>query len=167
MDPSNRRDFTAFYDATWARTVGCAFAMTGSLSEAEDLAQEAYSRAWPRWSVLREYDDPAAWVRQVTTRLAVSRWRRARTAGTFLARSRRVESVPAPSDATATLVDALRQLPEAQRRAIVLHHIGDLPVDEIARIEQCPVGTIKARLSRGRASLAALLAPKDGEPSHA
>ena len=78
MDPSRERDFTAFYDATWARTVACAFAMTGVLGDAEDLAQEAYSRAWPRWSSLREYDDPGAWVRRVATRLAVSRWRRAR-----------------------------------------------------------------------------------------
>jgi hypothetical protein len=58
MDPSIQRDFTAFYDATWPRTVACAYAMTGILSDAEDLAQEAYSRAWPRWSSLREYDDP-------------------------------------------------------------------------------------------------------------
>ena len=53
MDPKRERDFTVFYDATWARTVACAYAMTGVLGDAEDLAQEAYSRAWPRWSSLR------------------------------------------------------------------------------------------------------------------
>jgi RNA polymerase sigma-70 factor (ECF subfamily) len=160
MDPSRERDFTAFYDATWARTVACAYAMTGVLGDAEDLAQEAYSRAWPRWSSLREYDDPGAWVRQVATRLAVSRWRRARTAAGFLASFRGPET-------TTALVGALKQLPEAQRRAVVLHHLGELPVGEIARIEHCPEGTVKARLSRGRAALATLLAPRDGEPSHA
>ena len=167
MDPSRERDFTAFYDATWARTVACAYAMTGVLGDAEDLAQEAYSRAWPRWSTLREYDDPGAWVRQVATRLAVSRWRRARTAAGFLASHRGPEHVAPPSETTAALVMALKQLPEAQRRAVVLHHLGELPVGEIARIERCPEGTVKARLSRGRAALATILAPRDGEPSHA
>ena len=167
MDTGSQGDFTAFYDATWPRTVACAYAMTGSLGDAEDIAQEAYSRAWPRWPSLREYDDPGAWVRHVATRLAVSRWRRARTAVGFLARSRAPEPAAAPSEATAALVAALKELPEAQRRAVVLHHLGDFSIGEIARIEQCPEGTVKARLSRGRAALAVLLAPQDGEPSHA
>lgn len=167
MDPSRERDFSSFYDATWTRTVACGYAMTGSRAEAEDLAQEAYSRAWTRWSSLRSYDDPAAWVRQVTTRLAVSRWRRARTATAFLARSRGPETAPPPSESTIALVAALRQLPAPQRRAVVLHHLAELPVAEIARIERCPEGTVKARLSRGRAALAPLLSPTDGDRSHA
>ena len=167
MVSSREGDFTAFYEATWPRTVACAYAMSGDFSEAEDLAQEAYSRAWPRWSSLREYDDPGAWVRHVATRLAVSRWRRARTAAGFLAHSRAPEPAAPPSEATAALVAALRQLPEAQRRAIVLHHLGELAVVEIARIEQCPEGTVKARLARGRAALAELLAPQDGDRSYA
>ncbi len=166
MATSDEGDFTAFYDASWSRTVACAYAMVGDLREAEDLAQEAYGRAWARWSSLREFDDPAAWVRRVATRLAVSRWRRARTAAGFLARTRVPEPAAPPSEATAVLVAALRQLPTAQRRAIVLHHLGDLPVVEVAWIEKCPEGTVKARLARGRAALATLLAPQDGEHSH-
>ncbi len=45
MDTTRERDFAEFYAATWPRTVACAYAMTGDLSEAEDLAQDAYSRA--------------------------------------------------------------------------------------------------------------------------
>ncbi|MGA8246682.1 MAG: sigma factor, partial [Nocardioides sp.] len=86
------QDFTAFYDATWARTVACAYAVTGELGAAEEAAQEAYTRAWPRWSKLSTYDDPGAWVRQVATRQAISRWRRGRTARDFLARSRPPEA---------------------------------------------------------------------------
>lgn len=166
MDVSRERDFTEFYDATWPRTVACSYALTGDLGEAQDIAQEAYSRAWPRWSSLRGYDDPGAWVRQVATRLAVSRWRRARTAAKFLSRTRGPEPAAPPSEAITDLVAALKQLPEAQRRAVVLHHFGELSVVEIARIERCPEGTIKARLARGRAALATLLAPQDGERPH-
>ncbi|HVE99319.1 MAG TPA: SigE family RNA polymerase sigma factor [Mycobacteriales bacterium] len=170
MADGREHDFTAFYDATWCQTVACAYGMTADLSAAEDLAQEAYCRAWRRWSSLSRYDDAAAWVRLVATRLAISRWRRARSTLDFLARAREAEpTVAPPNEATVLLVTALKKLPEPQRRALVLHHLGDIPVAEIARIEGCPEGTVKGRLSRGRAALAALLdvAVTEGETSHA
>ena len=121
-------DFADFYAATWPRTLACTYALTGDRGAAEEIAQEAYVKAWSHWRKVSHYDQPAAWVRQVATRQAVSRW----------------------------------------RRAIVLHHLADLPVDEVARIEHSPVGTIKARLSRGRAALALLLADEpNGATSHA
>ena len=67
---------------------------------------------------------------------------------------------------TIELVRALRSLTEETRRAVVLHHIGDLSVAEIARIEQVAEGTVKARLARGRWALAARLsdeADHDGD----
>jgi RNA polymerase sigma-70 factor (ECF subfamily) len=67
------------------------------------------------------------------------------------------------------LLAALQRLPEEQRRAIVLHHICDLPVKDVASEVGAPEGTIKARLSRGRTALAALLgdAPTAGPASGA
>lgn len=152
-----RAEFAAFYETTWARTVACAYAVTGELAAAEDIAQEAYTRAWPRWSRLEAYDEPSAWVRQVATRLAISNWRRGRVARAFLARSREPEPVAGPDPDAVSLSRALARLPAEQRRAVVLHHLGDLPVREVARVEGCPEGTIKARLSRGRRALAGLL----------
>lgn len=169
MGPRSEDEFSDFYDATWSRTLACTYGMTGDLSLAEELAQEAYTRAWARWSRLSTYDEPAAWVRQVATNLAVSRWRRAVTARAWLSRQRAVEPTTPPDEGTAALVAALRRLPEAQRRAIVLHHLGDLSVAEVARVEGCPDGTVKARLSRGRAALGELLADShepNGAPSH-
>jgi RNA polymerase sigma-70 factor (ECF subfamily) len=161
-------EFTAFYDATWRRTVACAYAVTGDLGAAEELAQEAYTRAWPRWSKLSTYDDPGAWVRQVATREAISRWRRLRTAAGFLSRSRPPDDARPPDESSVALVTALKQLPEAQRRALVLHHLAGFGVADIAEIEHCPEGTVKARLSRGRAALVPLLSDtQNGEPSHA
>ena len=52
---------------------------------------------------------------------------------------------------------ALRRLPAAQREAIALHHLADLPVAEVALTLGVPEGTVKARLARGRAALAVLL----------
>jgi RNA polymerase sigma-70 factor (ECF subfamily) len=161
-------EFTAFYDATWGRTLACAYAVTGDLGAAEEVAQEAYTRAWPRWSRLAAYDDLGAWVRQVATRQAISRWRRSRTALRHLARSRPPEPVAPPDENSVALVRALRELPEAQRRALVLHHLAGFSVADIAALERRPEGTVKARLSRGRAALLPLLRDTtNGEPSHA
>ena len=44
----------------------------------------------------------------------------------------------------------------------MLHHLADLPVHDVAREVGVPEGTVKARLSRGRAALAALLADDGG-----
>jgi RNA polymerase sigma-70 factor, ECF subfamily len=66
--------------------------------------------------------------------------------------------MPAADESHVALVAALKQLPEAQRQAIVLHHIADLPVHQVAAEVGAPIGTIKARLARGRATLAELLA---------
>jgi RNA polymerase sigma-70 factor (ECF subfamily) len=65
--------------------------------------------------------------------------------------------VPAVDESHVALVAALRKLPEPQRQALVLHHIADLPIHQIAAETGVAEGTIKARLSRGRTALAALL----------
>ncbi|MBS2937093.1 SigE family RNA polymerase sigma factor [Nocardioides sp. J2M5] len=160
-------DFAEFYSATWPRTLAVTYALTGDRSAAEELAQEAYVKAWTHWRRVSAYDQPAAWVRQVATRLSVSRWRRSRVAAGWLARSRPGDPAPPPDETSTALVQALLRIPEAQRRAVVLHHLADLPVDEVARIEHSPVGTIKARLSRGRTALAQLLADEpNGAHTH-
>ncbi|NYE35254.1 RNA polymerase sigma-70 factor (ECF subfamily) [Nocardioides cavernae] len=171
MPDAAERDFEEFYAATWPRTLAVVYALTGDRGSAEEIAQEAYVKAWSHWTKVSRYDQPAAWVRQVATRLSVSRWRRGKVAAAWLARNRTEQVSPAPDETSTALVQALLRLPEAQRRAIVLHHLADLPVDEVARIERCPAGTVKARLSRGRTALAHLLSddPADetnGAPTH-
>lgn len=84
MDSRDELEFAEFYDATWSRTLACTYAMTGDIGIAEELAQEAYTRAWTQWKKLAAYDEPAAWVRRVATRLTISRWRRGKTAQAWL-----------------------------------------------------------------------------------
>jgi len=66
-------------------------------------------------------------------------------------------SVAPPGDDHLELMAALRQINPEQRRAIVLHHLCDLSVEEVAHETTSPVGTVKARLSRGRAALAEII----------
>ena len=157
--------FDEFYAATSAGTVRTLHALVGDLAEAQDVVQEAYARAWQRWATLHAYDAPEAWVRQVAWRLAVSRARRRRVGLGKLRRVGPAPDVPGLGPDRVALVRALAQVPEAQRRAVVLHHVLGLSVAEVAAEVGAPVGTVKARLSRGRAALEALL--QDEEPSRA
>ncbi|MGC5018933.1 SigE family RNA polymerase sigma factor [Micromonospora sp. DT47] len=149
--------FEEFYRTTRHRVVTVLYALGGDLSEAQDAAQEAYARAWQRWNTISGYGDPEAWVRTVGHRLLINRWRKIRNGVTAYRRHGVAPSVGPPSENTVALVTALRQLPAEQREAIVLHHLADLSVAEIAAQTDTPTGTVKARLSRGRRALAELL----------
>ena len=155
--------FDEFYRGSRQRLLGFVFVLTGNLAEAQDAVQEAYIRAWQRWSTVRGYDDPEAWVRVVASRIAVSRWRSLRSRARAYLRHGAEESFPAPNTDTVEVVAALRRLPEEQRTAIALYYLLGMPVAEVARQTEAPVGTVKARLSRGRAALAGLLAVVDLE----
>jgi len=150
--------FDEFYRATAARAVRFGYAVTGDQGEAQDLVQEAYTRAWRHWSTVSVHPDPESWVRLVVSRLAKDRWRRMTKLRAILNRGGGPPDVPAPSDNTVLLTRALRQLPQSQRQALALHYLYDMPVDDIAVECRVPAGTVKSWLSRGRARLAALLA---------
>ncbi|MFF5229118.1 RNA polymerase sigma factor [Dactylosporangium sp. NPDC000521] len=154
--------FAEFYRATYRGLVAQLVAYTGDLGEAQDVAQEVYVRAWSRWRRISAYDDPRAWLGRVGHNLVISRWRRARTAlAGWTRHGPPPPAVPGPDPATLDLVTALRRLPEPQRRALVLHHLGGFSVAEIARMEGASENTVKARLSRGRQALAPMLTAAD------
>jgi RNA polymerase sigma-70 factor (ECF subfamily) len=137
-------------------------ALTGDRAEAYDLVQEAFVRAWMHWDRIASYDDPEGWLRRVAYNLAVGRWRRSRR---LILRSTVLRGhVEAPGDRLA-VIDALRSLPLSERRAIVLHHLAGLSVEETAADLSAPVGTVKSWLARGRTRLAGELGP-EGEPGH-
>lgn len=159
-------DFDEFYRASFARLVGQVCAMTGNLAEAQDCVQEAFVRAWLHRSGLTATASPDAWVRTVAWRLAVSRWRRARRALSLLDRSSTSDQAREPSIDRPALVTALAELPADQRRALVLYHLCDLSVADVAAETAVPIGTVKARLSRGRAALAELLKDEPQEVGH-
>jgi RNA polymerase sigma-70 factor (ECF subfamily) len=149
--------FEEFYQASYGRTVALVAAITGSRHEAEDVAQEAYARALARWSRLRGYDLPEAWVRKVALRIAIDSGRRLRrnlAAALRLAAQRRPAG-PEPADDLkyTPLGAALLGLPLHERQVIVLHYVADLPVHVIARESGLPIGTVKTRLAAGRRHL--------------
>lgn len=145
--------FDDFYQGSVRRVTSYVHAMTGSLGEAEDIVQEAFAKAWQHWGKVSGYADPEAWVRTVAFRIQVSAWRK--TTNRLRAQRRHGPPPDEPdlSPDYVAVVNALRKIPEAQRRAITLHYILDLTVEEIAAETGVAIGTVKARLHRGRKTL--------------
>jgi RNA polymerase sigma-70 factor (ECF subfamily) len=153
------------FAASYRRLVGQLYGVCGDLTEAEDVVQEAFARAVQHERAFARVDNHEAWLRTVAVNVARTRWRR-RSLG-----RRQEDPVDARavelSDDRLQLVAALRRLPSGQREAIALHYLADLPVHEVAATVGASIGTVKSRLSRGRAALAVLLRDEHDDPATA
>ena len=152
-------EFEELYTSTFGRLVGQLFLVTGDLHEAEEVVQEAFTRAAGRWQRLREYDLPELWVRRVAINLATDSRRRVRRRLAVQAQldAEAAAVVPPISVDGLAVAAALATLPRRQRQVVVLHYLLDVPVGEVARQLSMPVGTVKSRLARARSALAAQL----------
>lgn len=147
------------FEASYRRLVGQLYGVCGDLAEAEDVVAEAFVRAVSHRRSFEAADNREAWLRTVAVNLARTRHRRRVTGSRLVRRATagRPAHHPELSADRLALVAALAQLPREQREAIALHYLADLPLHEIAIAVGAPLGTVKARLSRGRKALAALL----------
>ncbi len=153
----DREEFASFYAASFHRLVGQLYAMTRDQGEAQDAVQEAFVRAWAHRGKLDRNGSPEAWVRVTAWRIAASRWRRAREGMRLMLLTVRPEAIAGPDPDRVAFVEALRRVTAEQRRALVLYHLCDLTVEQIAAETGVRPGTVKARLARGRAALAPYL----------
>lgn len=154
----DREEFTTFYTATFHRLVGQLYAMTGDRAEAQDAVQEAFVRAWARRTRFDRDGAPESWIRITAWRIAVTRWRRTKKGQRLMELAAQTEPVAqtepiaGPTPDRVAFAEALRRLPAEQRRALVLYHLCDLTIEQIAAETGAPAGTVKARLARGRAA---------------
>ncbi len=154
-----RETFDAFYEREYRSVVGLAYALSGSRSGAEDIAQDAFLAAYRRWDDIARYEKPAAWVRRVVANMAVSLFRRSMSEARALARLatlRRESLAPLPEEAS-EFWKAVRALPRRQAQVIALRYLEDLSVADIARTLGVADGTVKAHLHRGSHALASRL----------
>ncbi|WP_217702626.1 sigma-70 family RNA polymerase sigma factor [Nocardioides guangzhouensis] len=152
--------FDEFYLGTRATLLGQLTAMTADPEVAKEVLQEAYAQAWQRWSRVSRLDDPTAWVRTVAWRRSVSVFRRRMVADRFLRTVGRTRAEISPGSPLEEMLDvraALRLLPDAHRRTLVLHDLCGLTMEQVADETGVSVGTVKSRLSRGRDALRAHL----------
>ena len=157
--------FEHFYLQEYPTVVALAHVLSGSRAGAEDIAQEAFLRAYRDWDRVGSYEHQAAWVRRVAANLATSGLRRrlveARALGRLAARREPALDV-LPAD-NADFWRAVRALPQRQAQAVALYYLEDLSIQQTARILDCAEGTVRAHLARAREALARRLGLDAGE----
>jgi RNA polymerase sigma factor (sigma-70 family) len=168
MGAGDRGAAGAFVQRFQARVFGLALSVVGDPALAEDVAQEALTRAWRNAA---SYDPRrgavSSWLLTITRNLAIDalRLHRARPIDPDSLILLEIPSdAPGPAEAAVVAEDsrtvraALQRLPEDQRRALVLSAFYGRTAQEIAGMEQIPLGTAKTRIRSGMLKIRALLA---------
>ena len=143
-----------------------------SEADAEDLVQETYLRAYRTFDNFAAGTNGRAWLLTILHSVFANRWRRmrrepeSRSSDELEARAAQIRSVGSPVEPQLTAVmagkwgagevvsAALDRLPETFRTPVVLVDLEELTYEEAALVLECPVGTVRSRLSRGRRRLA-------------
>ncbi len=163
---SFEREALAHLDALYR----VALRLTGNASDAEDLVQETMLRAYRSWERYTPGTNAKGWLLTILRHLFINEYRR---------RSRHPETVDVDTiepfalfqevqeeDPQGAFFDrivdeevlrAVDQLPEAFREAVTLSDVEGLSYEEVAKVLDVPVGTVKSRLYRGRRLLQAKL----------
>jgi RNA polymerase sigma-70 factor (ECF subfamily) len=139
--------FERLYEAEFSAVFRAVYLLCGDRIVAEDATQEAFARALARWRRLRNRPWAGGWV--TTTALNVARRSLRRPRGAEMR-----EAGDPDVDAILDLRKALAMLPPRQQEALILHHLEDRPVADVAAAMGVAEGTVKSHLHRARQALA-------------
>jgi RNA polymerase sigma-70 factor, ECF subfamily len=147
------------------RAYGLALRITRSPADAEEVAQDAFVRAWLALGRFRGESSFGTWLYRIVARRALDRLGQLKARRGREVEADEVERLPDPRTAPpGDLAAATRgrrmerlvmQLPAAQRMAVTLYYYEDRSVEQAAAILEMPKNTIKTHLSRARAALRA------------
>ncbi len=148
--------------------------LLGSETDAQDIAQEVFLKAFERFADLGQSPTAGGWLKTVTTNLCLNHLSRYRSRWRFFSEMRSgddetdfVEELPAPDTAKADLENAdcrrileaaLQKLPAAQRVPLVLFHFEGMSYEEVAARLKVSLSKIKTDIHRGRSALRRKLA---------
>jgi RNA polymerase sigma-70 factor, ECF subfamily len=158
--------FRLLVEAHQSRVIGTITKMLGSDAEAEDLAQQVFIRIWksaPRYQPTAKF---TTWLFRITRNLVFNELRRKRH---FIDQ---IDEIDEPSERSdkepdqmllegelqGAIQEAINQLPESQRMAIILRRYEEMPYEEIAGVMGTTVPAVKSILFRARAELRERLA---------
>ena len=163
------------------KVLNLAYRMLGSVSDAEDAAQEIFIKVFRTLYSFNERSAFSTWLYKVATNvcLDILRKRKRQNGGAMVSINRYnsqddeyelpiEDDAPSPyeeaqkKEAMRALNSALDLLSEEQRAVIVMRDINGLSYEEIADVMECSLGTIKSRINRSRLALRKLL-EKDKE----
>lgn len=145
------------------------FRMLGNRHEAEDIAQEAFVRAFVNIHTFDTKRKFSTWLYRIGTNLCIDRIRKkkpdyyldAEVSGTeglnMYSQIAASEELPEDQVMKMEMQDRVQyeisRLPDKYRAVIVLKYMEDLPLQEISEILEMPLGTVKTRIHRGREAL--------------
>jgi len=149
-------DLTAFEEIVnrhrWA-LVAVAAGRLGSLTDAEDVAQEAFIQAYLHFRQIRKPEALLPWLRRTADRLALMRLRGRREEPVPPAELERARSPQAQADEVCRIDALLGKLPAYTRQAVILTYLAGYTCAETAALLGVREGTVKSRLSRARTKL--------------
>ena len=135
--------------------------LCGRADMADDLVQEALLRAWAARERFEAGTSMRAWTFTILRNIYLTEMRRNRFRGEYdPAEAERILVTPATQEGPLHLADlarAMMALPEERREALLLVGAGGFSYEEAAAICGCALGTVKSRVGRGRAQLAAMI----------
>jgi RNA polymerase sigma-70 factor (ECF subfamily) len=164
-------EFHRLFEEQIPRLRHYARALTRNPERADDLVQDTLVRALAKGHLWQPGTNLRAWLFTLMHNQHVNTVRRSAREGLLVEVDNLSDALTANSDPTASrqlyeLDRALGQLPEDQRRAILLVGLEGMSYDEAAAILDVPIGTVRSRLSRGRDNLRRLMdMPAKVEPS--
>jgi RNA polymerase sigma-70 factor (ECF subfamily) len=156
-------DFTSVYEqhAPDVRRFVCY--LTGSDDTAAEITSETFLRAWTTSGRIRE--ESAKGYLLAIARNLVTDWQRRGWRSQSLAVD---VTAPAAKPEAKRYLDqtmaAIQQLPDKYRLPLVMHAVGELPYEEIARSLELPLATVKVRIHRARLQLNEILQPTEAIP---
>jgi RNA polymerase sigma-70 factor (ECF subfamily) len=166
MDLRTPRDFERVYDEHSRGVHAAAYRIVGNSAQAQDVTQDVFMRLWRKPEIFdARRGELGSYLRLMARSRALDLWREGQAAGRASDRMKvlvdrdggRVDDRPAAaterSADRAEVRAALRELPPAQREAIVLAYWGGLTAEQIARRSAVPLGTAKSRIRLGLAKL--------------
>jgi RNA polymerase sigma-70 factor, ECF subfamily len=166
MDLTDPATFARAFEQHERAVYGAALRILNNPAQAHDVVQDVFLRVWRRpGSFDARRGELGAYLRMMARSRALDLWREGQAAGRASDRLQLVvDAAPPPVedspalaaelDATHdTVIEALQQLPEPQREALVLAYWGGLTAGEIADHEHVPLGTAKSRIRLGLARL--------------
>ena len=169
-------DFTTFMRDYQDMVFSTAARITGNATQAEDIAQEVFLKAFQHFDMLSASPTAGGWLKTVATNLSLNHLTRYRNRWRFFSELRRDDAGDASdapeidfaapdaffsamdADERRALVErALAELPAHQRVPLVLYHFEAMPYDEIAQKLGVSLAKIKTDILRARAALAKIL----------
>ena len=169
LDEDLEREFEDRLRESTTLAFRVAYGVLRNRQDAEDVAQDAFAKAYRSFRQLRDRDRFRAWLVRMTWRLAIDRWRadRRRSVREQFADVPAVattESVAVARERSARIWRAIDALPEKLRVVVVLGAIEGHDIREVARLLDVPEGTVKSRLFLARKGLAESLRCLAPEP---